>query len=339
MKNRYFAVLMVLLVISSAAFISGCSKEEAAQETAAEEVKEAAVEPVKIGISKIVAHPALDALEQGIVEVVSEKYPDAVFDLQNANGEMTTASSIAQKFKSEKVDVAVGIATPTAQALAQAITDTPVMFSAVTDPVDAGLVTSTAMGEGNVTGVSDMTPVKEQIELLASLIDLKTLGHVYTNSEANAVRLAEITEEVCGELGITFIGTGVSNSAEVKQAAQAIAGKIDAFYVSTDNTVVSAISAMVDVAEKAGIPIVSADPTSSEPGGVLLSWGFDYYKMGKASGRMVLQLLEGADPASLPTMFMTDPSDIDLLIDTENAKALGIDIPADLLAAARTVQY
>ena len=145
---------------------------------------------------EIVAHPALDALEKGIVEVVSAKYPDTVFDLQNANGEMSTAASIAQKFKAEKVDLAVGIATPTAQALVQAITDVPVIFSAVTDPVDAGLITSTSKGEGNVTGVSDMTPVKEQIEMLARLTEVKALGHVYTNSEANAVRLAEITEEV-----------------------------------------------------------------------------------------------------------------------------------------------
>ena len=330
MKNKFSIILALILTVCFAVVFSGCSKKEA-EETDV-------VEPYTIGISKIVAHPALDALEQGIMEVVSEKYPDTVFDCQNANGEMSTAASIAQKFKSEKVDLAVGIATPTAQALAQAISDAPVIFSAVTDPVDAGLVSSTSKGEGNITGVSDMTPVKEQIEMLASLMDLKTLGHVYTNSEANAVRLAEITEEVCGELGIEFIGTGVSNSSEVKQAAQTIAGKVDAFYVSTDNTVVSAISAIIDVADKAGIPIVSADPTSSENGGVLLSWGFDYYKMGKASGRMILDILEGADPDTIPTMYMTDPSDIDLLIDTANAEKLGISIPADLLAAARTVE-
>ena len=146
---------------------------------------------------------------------------------------------------------------------------------------------------------------------------------VYTNSEANAVRLSEIAEEVCGELGLDFIGTGVTNSAEVKQAAQTIAGKVDAFYISTDNTVVSAISAMIDVAEKAEIPIVSADPTSAENGGVMIAWGFDYYKMGKATGRMVVDILKGTNPDSTPTMFMTDPSDIDLLIDTDNAAALG----------------
>ncbi len=332
MFKRFLTVLSIILLITGTVFAGG------SQEVKAADSADQAAKPLKIGISKIVAHPALDALEKGIVEVVSEKYPDAVFDLQNANGEMATAASIAQKFKAEKVDLAVGIATPTAQALAQAIKDVPVIFSAVTDPVDAGLITSTAKGEGNITGISDMTPVKEQIKLLASMIDLKTLGHVYTNSEANAVRLAEIAEEACGELGIEFIGTGVSNSAEVKQAAQTIAGKVDAYYVSTDNTVVSAISALVDVADKAGIPIVSADPTSAENGGVLIAWGFDYYKMGRASGRMILDILAGADPDSTPTMFMTDPSDIDLLIDTEVADKLGITIPGEILSAARKVQ-
>ena len=319
------AIVMMVMILAGAVLFAGGSQEDSD-------------DGLLIGISKIVVHPALDALEQGIVEVVSEEYPDAEFDLQNANGEMSTASSIARKFKAEKVDIAVGIATPTAQALAQAITDRPVVFCAVTDPVDAGLITSTDRGEGNVTGVSDMTPVREQIELLSSMIDLKTLGHVYTNSEANAVRLAEITGEVCIEMGIEFIGTGVTNSAEVKQAAQTIAGKVDAFYISTDNTVVSAISALIDVAGKAGIPIVSADTTSAENGGILIAWGFDYYKMGRATGRMLLDIIGGASPESIPTMFMTDPSDIDLLIDPDNAAKLGIEIPADILDAARTVQ-
>lgn len=334
MKTKMSSILLIFILIIAAVF-TGCSKTEDAEATEAKTVE---TTPLKIGISKIVAHPALDALEQGVMDVVISEYPDTIFDLQNANGEMSTASSIANKFKAEKVDLAVGIATPTAQALAQAIDDAPVIFCAVTDPVNAGLVSSISKGEGNITGVSDMTPVKEQIELLASLIDLKTLGHVYTNSESNAVRLAEIAEEVCAEMGIKFIGTGVNNSSEVKQAAQTIAGKVDAFYVSTDNTVVSAISALIDVADKAGIPIVSADTTSAENGGVLLAWGFDYYKMGKATGRMILDILGGADTDSMPTLFMTDPSDIDLLIDTANATALGIIIPADLLSAARIVE-
>ncbi|HSO20298.1 MAG TPA: ABC transporter substrate binding protein, partial [Desulfosarcina sp.] len=159
-------------------------------------------DPILIGISKIVAHPALDAIEKGIQEAVKAEHPDARFDPQNANGEMSTASSIAQKFKAEDVTLAVGIATPTAQALVNAIKDRPVVFSAVTDPEGAGLVASTQKGETNVTGISDMTPVKAQIELLTRIKPIKTLGHVYTSSEANAVSLANIAREVCKEMGI-----------------------------------------------------------------------------------------------------------------------------------------
>lgn len=312
---------LVLLVLAVSAFANGAAEDK----------------PLTIGFTKIVAHPALDALEQGAMEVILESYPDAVFDNQNANGEMSTASSIAQKFKTDKVDLAVGIATPTAVALANVITDVPVVFCAVTDPVDAGLVPSFEKSEGNITGISDMTPVKDQIVLLANLTDIKSLGHVYSSGEANAVRLAEMAEEACAELGIEFVPTTVSSSAEVKQAAQAIAGRVDAFYVSTDNTVVSALAALSDAASKAGIPVLSADPSSAGENGVLLAWGFDYYKMGKATGRLVVEILDGADPASIPTRFMTSVDDIELVVNLDVAKELGITLPADLVAKAATV--
>jgi putative ABC transport system substrate-binding protein len=164
-----------------------------------------AAKPILIGISKIVSHPALDAIEKGIQEVVLADYPDARFDLQNANGEMSTASSIAQKFKAENVTLAVGIATPTAQALVNTLKNCPVIYSAVTDPVGAGLIRSTKKGEKNVTGISDMTPVKAQIELLNRITPIKTLGHVYCSSEANAVSLAAIARQVCREKGIKFV--------------------------------------------------------------------------------------------------------------------------------------
>lgn len=320
MKKILLASLALLLLTVSG-FANGANEDK----------------PLTIGFTKIVAHPALDALEQGAMEVILESYPDVVFDNQNANGEMSTASSIAQKFKADKVDLAVGIATPTAVALANVITEVPVVFCAVTDPVDAGLVPSFEKSEGNITGISDMTPVKDQIVLLASLTDIKTLGHVYSSGEANAVRLAEMAEEACAELGIEFVPTTVSSSAEVKQAAQAIAGRVDAFYVSTDNTVVSALSALTDVASKAGIPVFSADPSSAGENGVFMAWGFDYYKMGLATGRLVVEILKGADPATIPTRFMTSVDDIELVVNLDVADELGISIPAELTAKAATV--
>ena len=315
-----------------------------AGETAAETGDEApagstadSAPPITIGITKIVSHPALDALEKGVMDIIRETYPDALFDNQNANGEMSTASTIAQKFKADEVDLAVGIATPTAVSLANVLEDVPVVFAAVTDPVDAGLVPSLERGAPNVTGISDMTPVKDQIALLAELIDISALGHVYSSGEANAVLLVELTEKACTELGITFVPSAVSSSAEVKQAAEALAPRVDAFYVSTDNTVVSALAALSDSAADAGIPVLSADPSSAPENDVFLAWGFDYAKMGRAAGRLAVEILQGADPASIPTRFMTSLDDIELIINLGIADKLGIQVPEDLIAKAAVV--
>ena len=290
-----------------------------------------------IGVSKIVAHPALDALEKGVQDGVLESFPNARFDLQNANGEMSTASSIAQKFKAQKVDIAVGIATPTAQALVNAIKDRPVLFCAVTDPEGAGLVTSVKKGEKGVTGTSDMTPVKEQILLLRRITPIKTLGHVYSSGEANAVTLAAIARQVCKELGIRFIETTVTNSSEVKQAVQTIAGRVDGIYLSNDNTIFSALAAVTDVAMKHKIPVMSADPSSAESHDVLAAWGFDYYKMGRVTGRLAAGILKGARPVDMPTVYLTDPGDMDLLINMDVAARLGLTFPPEVVKTANKV--
>jgi len=320
--KKNLVTITVLLIISTMAFV-GCEKETGT---------------IKIGISKIVEHPALNAIEQGIQdELVDMGYENVEYDLQNAAGDMNTASQIAAKFKMEKVDVAIGIATPTAIALATGIKDLPVVFSAVTDPVDAGLVDDYTAGKNNITGVSDMTPVKEQIEIMAKLVDIKTLGHIYTAGEPNAVKLAEVAEKTAADLGLEFIAASVSNSSEVMQAALSIAGKVDAIYISTDNTVVSALGSVVETALKAGVPVITADPTSAADSGVLAAYGFDYYKHGRLTGRLVARVLEGEDPASIPTQFMTEASDLTLVLNLDVAKELGLEISAEFLSQASTI--
>lgn len=275
--KRLFIAVLVMLVAASGLFAGGAPEEG-----------------IRIGISKIVAHPALDSVEQGIQDELLELgYEDVTYDLQSANGDLTTAAQIAAKFKADRVDVAVGIATPTSQALVSAIDEIPVVFSAVTDPVAAELVPSLAGGGGNVTGYSDLTPVREQIELLARLADVETIGHVYSSGEANAVVLAEMAQEAAEELGIEFVTSTVANSAEVRQAAQSIVDRVDVFYMSTDNTVVSALSTLTDVAMGAGVPVVTADPSSAETQDVVAAYGFDYYTMGRATGALVARILEG----------------------------------------------
>jgi len=315
MKRWYLAGLVVLAVVACAP-----KKSE-----------------IVIGISKIVAHPALDAVEQGIKDELAEQNIPATFDSQNANGDLNTAAAIANKFKSDKVALAVGIATPTAQALANTLKTIPVVFSAVTDPVKAGLVTTLARGEKNVCGVSDMTPVKEQIQFLVRLKPIKKLGIIYTSSEANAVALADLTKAACKELGIEVVETTVTSSAEVKQAAQAIVDRVDAIYISTDNTVVSALSSVTSVAMAKKVPVMTADPTSATNADVLVAWGFDYYKMGRATGRMIADVLRGKKPSEIPVKFMTDPSDVALFVNADIAKQLGIALPADVVSMASTL--
>lgn len=290
-----------------------------------------------IGISKIVSHPALDAVEKGIQDELAAQKIDVDYDLQNANGEISTAASIANKFQSERVRLAVGIATPTAQALVNTLKDTPVIYSAVTDPVKAGLVSSLSKGEKFVTGVSDMTPVRQQIELLLKIKKIKRLGHIYTSSEENAVVLAGIVKQVCKDLGIEFVETTVSKSSEVKQAIEAIIDRVDAIYISTDNTVVSALSSVTEVAMKKKIPVMSADPSSAETFDILAAWGFDYYKMGRATGRMIAEILNGKKPEDIPARFMTEASDIDLLVNLDVAEKLGLAIPDDIVKNANKV--
>ena len=321
--NKKKAIILLLILTMVSSLIFGAAQEESSA--------------FKIGFSKIVTHPALDAVEQGIVDVLAEEGLEVVYDYQNANGDPTAAASIAQKFRADKIDIAIGIATPTAQALANAITEFPVIYAAVTDPVDAGLVSTYEKGEGNITGVSDKTPVDAQIKLLIDVTGAKTIGHVFTSGEANAVLLKNLAEEACKKYGVEFIATAVTNSSEVKSAVQAIAGKVDGIYISTDNTVVSALPSVADAATYAGIPILSADPTSAEGLDILIAWGFDYYKMGRRTGYLVKDILEGANPADIGTIFMTDPSDFELWINLDTAKKIGITVPADVIEAASVV--
>lgn len=317
------ALIVVAVVVAAGLLFFGCERAD---------------ETTRIGISKIVAHPALDAVEQGIQDELLELgYENVEYDKQSANGDLTTAAQIAAKFKADEVDVAVGIATPTAQALVSAMDEIPVVFTAVTDPVSAELVPSLSGGGGNVTGYSDLTPVREQIEMISRLGDIDAIGHVYSSGEANAVVLAEMAREAASELGIDFVEATVTNSAEVRQAAQSIVDRVDVFYMSTDNTVVSALSALTGVAMDAGVPVVTADPSSAEVQDVIAAYGFDYYTMGRATGRLVAQILDGDDPDSIPVQYLTDADDLVLHVNLDIAEQLGIELPPAVLDAADRV--
>ncbi|GHV39719.1 ABC transporter substrate-binding protein [Spirochaetia bacterium] len=292
---------------------------------------------VRIGIAKIVQHVALDACEQGIQDALKARGVNAVFDLQNANGDMSTAAQIANKFKNDKVSVAVGIATPIAVALANAIKDTPVVFSAVTDPVSAGLVSSLTRGEGNVAGMSDAIPTADHIKLFKEIANISTLGYIYTGSEANSLAALTLVEEACKANSITLVSQSINTSADIRQAAQAIVNRVDGIYLTTDNTVFSAVSAIIQVFGDAKKPIFAGDVTGVQDGGAMIASGFNYYKAGLATGNIVADILAGKKPADIPVKFLTEPSESDLLFDLDAAKRCGITIPRKYLDSANLI--
>lgn len=326
--TKKLTVVILILSLAASLLVAG-GKSEA---------REAAPGATKIGIAKLLSHPALDAAEQGIADYLSSQGVSVSIDYQNANGDVATSASIAQKFKSEGVDIVVGIATPTAQALANVFTDVPVVFSAVTDPVAASLVSSLAGDpSSNVTGVTDSNPVKEQLRLFISLTGAKNVGIIYASGEANSVVLLEEARRASQELGFSLVPASVSNSSEVKLATQSIIDRVDAIYIPTDNTVASAMAAVADVTTRAGKPLMGADPSAVQGLDFLVSWGFNYYNIGIATGKVIEQIIQGTPAGSIPTVFLTDPADFELWFNQDVAAKLGITIPQDLLDTAAVV--
>jgi putative ABC transport system substrate-binding protein len=292
---------------------------------------------IRIGIAKIVQHEALDACERGIQDSLKIQGVDAVIDLQNANGDMNTASQIANKFRADKVDVAVGIGTPIAVALANTFKDIPVVFSSVTDPVGANLVVSLANGSGNVTGLSDAIPTGEHIALFKEIAGITTLGYIYTSSETNSISALALVEAACKVQGIAVVSQSISTSAELRQAAEAIVNRVDGIYLTTDNTVYSALPALVQVFNGSKKPIFSGDVTSAFSGGCMIASGFNYYKAGLATGNIIADILGGKKTGDIPVKFLTDPSESDLLFDMDAAKTCGITIPDQYLSIANYI--
>lgn len=288
----------------------------------------------KIGISKLLAHPALDAIEEGIKDYLDSTDYAFEYDVQNANGEVTAASQIAQVFKDEGTDLNIGIATPTVQALANVCVDTPLIYSSVTDPTAAGLV---GKGMENIAGVSDMVPVAAHLSLIMQIVpELESLGMVYTSGEANGIVLMEAMKAAAEDEGVRLITASVANSSEVRMAAESIIDRVDAVYVATDNTVISAITALSDVCMAHRIPLFSADTTSSYGTDVLLAGGFDYYASGLLTGEIVERYLEGENLEDIGVVYL-DQESLEIYLNMDVASALGLTIPESIADSAAIV--
>jgi putative ABC transport system substrate-binding protein len=253
-------------------------------------------------------------------------------DLQNAQGDQPTASTIATKLINDNNDLILAIATPSAQAVANATKDIPILVTAVTDPVSSGLVASNEKPGGNVSGTSDLTPIKNQIELLTKLIpDAKNIAILYCSSESNSKIQAEIAMEAAAEAGLVAIEATVSNSNEIQQVVQSLVGKVDAIYAPTDNVIASGMPTVSLVANDNGIPVICGEEGMVDAGG-LATYGIDYYKLGWLTGEQAVKIIEGtATTDTMPIEYLPDDQ-YALKINEEVAAQLGITIPEDLQA-------
>ncbi|MDQ4624080.1 ABC transporter substrate-binding protein [Vibrio cholerae] len=293
----------------------------------------------KVAVSQIVEHPALDATRQGLLDGLKakgyEEGKNLKFDYKTAQGNPAIAVQIARQFVGENPDVLVGIATPTAQALVSATKNIPIVFTAVTDPVGAKLVKQLEQPGKNVTGLSDLSPVEQHVELIKEILpNVKSIGVVYNPGEANAVSLMDLLKLSAAKHGIKLVEATALKSADVQSATQAIAEKSDVIYALIDNTVASAIEGMIVAANQAKTPVFGA-ATSYVERGAIASLGFDYYQIGVQTADYVAAILEGKEPGSLDVQVAKGS---DLVINKTAAEQLGITIPEAVLARATSTK-
>lgn len=300
----------------------------------------ASAEPVRISISQFVEHPALNAVLKGFKDDLQENGIVADYKDYNAQGNMGTAGQIATQIASDAPDLIVAIATPCAQASAKAydkapqLANTPMLFTAITDPLAAGLVKDYMHPGPNITGVSNQMPMEKHLEMIRRFLpQLKSLGVMYNSGEVNSVSNVKRLREAAEKMGITVLDGPVTNSAGVHQTAQSLVGKVDALYVPTDNTVVSALEGVIKVCERTKLPLFSAD-TDSVKRGAIAAMGFDYYQHGKQTGAMARKILAGAKPEALPVEFQKD---LAFHVNPAAGERMGLTIDKAILDSADTL--
>ncbi len=298
--RKVLGVILALLLVGT--MMVGCAPKEVTaenktsettSESSVDDQKSVGVAMKKIGVTQIVEHPSLDAIREGIYKAIEDAgYIDGEtieINYINSQGSMENSNSIANEFASKNYDAIVAITTPSAQSVFNKIKETPIVYSAVTDPVSAGL-------EGDfITGVSDMTPVKKQLELLLELLpDTKKIGMVYNSGELNSEIQVALAKEVTETLGLELVVSGITNSNEVSLALDAVLDKVDVLYVQKDNTLASAFPVVVKKADEKNVPIIGAVKDFVDQG-ALATDGPSEFEIGYQTGEMVVKILNGED--------------------------------------------
>lgn len=315
-KMKNVAKLLIVLMLGTG-MLAGCSGTKS---------QEAAVEKkVRIGITQIVTHAALDANREGFLKALDNNGyvvgKNLDVDFQNAQGDLPTAQTIAKQFASDKKDLIFAIATPSTQAAYNATKDIPILISAVTDPIAAGIAKSLEAPGTNVSGTSDYLSAEKQLELIKMFApNAKRIGVIYNTSEVNSEVQVKQLKEYSDKNGYVVVTAGVTSTNEITQAIGSLVGKIDVLFVPTDNMVVSAMPLIAKKAIENKVPVIGSE-SGTVKAGALATQGIDYYELGYKTGEMAVKVLKGEDISKMPIV-MANETTITVNLDTLNALGL-----------------
>lgn len=331
MKKKTIAIMMTAAMVMAMAV--GCGSKESSSSDG--DNKEASY---KIGIQQFAEHGSLDNCREGFLEGLEEegiKEGDNLkVEVKNAMADTATNAQIADSFVSDNMDLICAIATPSAQSAYNAAMDKdiPVVYTAVTDPVAAELADKDGNPVGNVTGTSDTLPVEEQLKMIREMMpDAKTIGILYTTSEANSVSAIATYESLVDKYGFTLETKGISQTSEIALATDDLLTKVDCITNLTDNTVVASLPTILEKANEKGIPVFGSEIEQVKIG-CLAAEGIDYIQLGKQTGKIAAQILKGEKKASeIPYEIISEPG---FYVNTKVAENLGIEVPSDLADSA-----
>ena len=332
--KKWKHLIMGVTAVLTAGIIAGCGGGGGQKKT------EDGKKMYKVGIVQLVEHNALDAANKGFVDGLKkrgyEEGKNIEIDRQNAQADQSNLANISQRFVSNKVNLICAIATPAAQTVANATKDIPIVGTAITDYESAKLVKSNAKPGSNVTGTSDMNPIKEQVDLLMKLVpNAKTVGVIYCSSEVNSEVQVKAMKAYAETKGLKVETATISTVNDIQQAAQSLVSKVDAFYAPTDNVLASAMPTLISITDPAKKPVICGEENMVKAGG-LATYGIDYYKLGLQTGDMGADILDGKHkPADMP---IQTAKDLKASVNKKNADALGIKIPDDVMKSAEIVQ-
>lgn len=323
--KKLFAILMIAAMLLAS--LTGCTKAKGAE---GEKQTKDSDDKIKIGIVQPVEHPSLNQIreyiiigleEQGLEDKVEITYKDAQGDQSNIN-------TIVSQFIGDEMDIIVPIATAPAQSAASATKDIPIVFAAVSYPVDAGLVKDVNITDENITGVSDAIDIKEIFELALTLTpDIKTFGFIYNTGEINSVSSIEEAKKYCDKNDLNYVESTITNSSELLQGAQSLVGKVDAIFTPTDNTVASAMPILSAEAMNANIPVYTGADSLVVDGG-FATVGVDYKVLGRQVSEMIKRIIDGEKISNIPVETLNEYTKI---INISTAKEIGVEFSKELI--------